>query len=123
MGREGRTLIAAIDAVLMGVAAFAQTGVPKVLNVADAVLWGAAVAAAICAFVISADGPALVAWAAIGYVLFGALLTLASPHWPLLALAVALMPLVPRPRGSLVIGIGVAIVAGLVARVLVGALL
>jgi len=107
----------------MGTAAYAQTGVPLALTVTDVVLWGAALAAAVCAFVIFTTRPAFLSWAAIGYVLFGALLTENSPHWPLLALAAALMPLVPRPRGSLVTGFGVALLAALAVRVLVIALL
>ena len=84
----------------MGGAAFVETGGRFALAPAELVLWGSALAAAICAIVVYATGSALIAWVAIGYVLFGALLTTGSPHWPLLALAVALMPLVPRPRGS-----------------------
>ena len=123
MGRRARALIAAVDAVLMGAAAFAQTGVPAAFDAADVVLWGAVVAAALCSFVIWSRGAAALAWAAIGYVLFGALLTRGAPHWPLVALAVALMPLVPRPRGSLVTGVGIAAVAALVARFVVAAIL
>ena len=73
--------------------------------------------------VVFSDGSSLVAWAAIGYILFGGLLTGGSPHWPLLALAVALMALVPRPRGSLWNGIGVAFVVAIGARLVIGALL
>jgi hypothetical protein len=68
-------------------------------------------------------GGDLRAWAAIGYILFGALLTAGSPHLPLLALSVALMPLVPRPRGSIWSGLGVALLVALGARVIIGALL
>lgn len=123
MGRRTRAFIAAIDAVLMGFVAFTQTGIPKAIDLTDLVLWGSAVAAFICAYVIWTAGLPFVAWVAIGYVLFGALLTRGAPHWPLLALAVALMPLVPRPRGSLLTGIGIAILAGLAARILVAAFL
>lgn len=123
MGRRARTLVAAIDAVLMGTAAFAQTGIPTAFDAADVVLWGAVLAAALCAFVIWSRGVPVLAWAAIGYVLFGALLTRGAPHWPLVALAVALMPLVPRPRGSLVTGIGIAALAALVARIVIAAIL
>jgi hypothetical protein len=123
MGRRGRTLIAAIDTVLMAVAAFTQTGIPRVIDAADLVLWGAAVAAAICTFIIYSSGLPILAWAAIGYVLFGGVLTAGAPHWPLIALAVALMPLVPRPRGSLATGIGVAVLFAIIARSIVGAII
>ncbi|MDP9282171.1 MAG: hypothetical protein M3P38_08760, partial [Chloroflexota bacterium] len=66
------------------------------------------------------EGAAAVAWVAIGYVLFGALLTNGSPNWPLAALALALMPLVPRPNGSLGLGLLIASLAAVVARVLIG---
>ena len=123
MGRRGRTLVAGIDTVLMGAAAFTQTGVPKAIDAADLVLWGAALAAAVCAFVIYSSGMSALAWVAIGYVLFGGLLTHGAPHWPLIALAAALMPLVPRPRGSLVTGLGIALLFAIAARLMVAALI
>ncbi len=123
MGRTGRTLVAAFDAAVMAVAAYAETGGRFALLPADLVLWGSAVAAGICAIVILIAGSSLVAWAAIGYVLFGALLTSGGPHWPLVALAVALMPLVPRPRGSVWMGLGMAFLVALGARLVIGALL
>ncbi len=123
MGRTGRTLVAAFDAAVMAVAAYAETDGRFALLPADLVLWGSAVAAGICAIVILIAGSSLVAWAAIGYVLFGALLTSGGPHWPLVALAVALMPLVPRPRGSVWMGLGMAFLVALGARLVIGALL
>jgi hypothetical protein len=123
VGRTGRTLVAAFDAAVMAVAAYAETGGRFALLPADLVLWGSAVAAGICAIVILIAGSSLVAWAAIGYVLFGALLTSGGPHWPLVALAVALMPLVPRPRGSVWMGLGMAFLVALGARLVIGALL
>jgi hypothetical protein len=123
VGRTGRTLVAAFDAAVMAVAAYAETDGRFALLPADLVLWGSAVAAGICAIVILIAGSSLVAWAAIGYVLFGALLTSGGPHWPLVALAVALMPLVPRPRGSVWMGLGMAFLVALGARLVIGALL
>ncbi len=114
--------MAGIDAVVMGVLAFRETGGTFGISAAELILWGSVVAAAVCAIVVLADGVAAVAWAAIGYVLFGALLTNGSPHWTLAALAFALMPLVPRPRGSLALGVVIAIVAALIARTLIGLL-
>ena len=123
MGRTARSIVAAFDAVVMGGAAWVETGGRFDLVPAVIVLWGAAVAAAICAIVVFSDGSSIVAWTAIGYILFGGLLTGGSPHWPLVALAVALMALVPRPRGSIWNGIGLAFVVAIGARVVIGALL
>ena len=123
MGRTGRTVVAVFDAAVMAIAAYAETGGRFALTPAELVLWGSAVAAAICAVVIFVTGSSLVAWAAIGYILFGALLTTGGPHWPLVALAAALMPLVPRPRGSFGMGLAVASLVALGARLAIGALL
>lgn len=123
MGRTARTIVAAFDAVVMGGAAWVETGGQFALIPAVVVLWGAALAAIICALVVFADGSAIVAWAAIGYILFGGLLTGGSPHWPLIALAVALMALVPRPRGSIWNGIGLAFLVAIATRVVLPALL
>jgi hypothetical protein len=124
MGRTGRTLVAGFDAVVMGVAAYAETGGSFALTTpAELILWGSALAAALCAAVVYTNGSPFVAWAAIGYVLFGGLLTTGGPHWPLLALAVALMPLVPKPRGSVPLGIGIALVVAIGTRMVIGALI
>lgn len=121
MGRVARTLVAAFDAVIMGVAAWVETGGQFVVSPAHLILWGSAAAAAICAVVIFIEGAGLLAWAAIGYILFGALLT-GPPEWPLVALAAALMPLVPRPRGSLWTGLAVAILVAFGTRLVLEAL-
>ena len=122
MGRIARTVVTAFDAVVMAVAAYVETGGRFVVSPEHLILWGSAVAAAICAVVVFAEGSSVIAWAAIGYVLFGALLTNGSPNWPLVALALALMPLVPRPRGSLGLGLLIASAAAVVARVVIGLL-
>lgn len=114
--------MAGIDTLIMGVFAFSESGGSFGVSIPDLVLWGSVVAAAVCAVVVLVDGVATVAWAAIGYVLFGALLTNGSPNWPLLALALALMPLVPRPNRSLGLGLLIATVAALVARTVIGLL-
>ena len=108
--------------MIMGVLAYSETGGTFGISAAELVLWGAVVAAAVCALVVLVDGAAAIAWAGIGYVLFGALLTDGSPHWTLAALALALMPLVPRPRGSLRIGLVIAVATALIARTLIGLL-
>lgn len=122
MGRLGRTFVAGFDAVVMASAAYIQLDGRVSLTPAGIVLWGSAVAAALCALVVWSGGASLVAWGAIGFVLFGALLTSGGPHWPLLALAVALMPLVPRPRGSLWLGLGFAALCALGVRMAIAAL-
>ena len=123
MGRIGKTVVAGFDALVMAGLAFVQTGGRFALAPAELVLWGSAVAAAICALIVYAAGSAVVAWLAIGYVLFGALLTSGSPHWPLLALSAALMPLVPRPRGSVVLGLAIAVIAAVGTRYAIAAVL
>jgi hypothetical protein len=122
MSRRAKALVAGIDTLIMGVFAFSETGGSVGLGAAELVLWGAVAAAAVCAVVVMLEGAGVVAWAAIGYVLFGALLTDGSPHWPLAALALALMPLVPRPNRSLGLGLLIATVAALVARTVIGLL-
>ena len=122
MGRIARTVVTAFDAAVMAVAAYVETGGRFVVSPEHLILWGSAVAAAICAVVVFVEGSSVIAWAAIGYVLFGALLTNGSPNWPLVALALALMPLVPRPSGSLGLGLLIASAAAVVARVLIGLL-
>ena len=122
MGRIGRTVVAGFDAAVMAAAAYVETEGRFELTPAELVLWGSAAAAAICAIVVFTSGASLIAWSAIGYILFGALLTSGGPHWPLVALAVALLPLVPKPRGSIWVGLGVASAVALGARLVIGAL-
>lgn len=122
MGRIARSVVAAFDAAIMAVAAYVQTGGSFAVSPEHLILWGSAAAAALCAVVVFVEGSSLIAWAAIGYIMFGALLS-GAPQWPLLALAAALMPLVPRPRGSLVYGLGLAVVMAFAARFAVGAVL
>jgi len=114
--------VAGVDALIMGVLAFSETGGSFGISAAELVLWGAVAAAAVCALVVLQGGAASIAWAGIGYVLFGALLTDGSPHLTLTALALALMPLVPRPRGSLALGLAIAVATALIARTLLGLL-
>ena len=122
VGRFGRSAIAAFDAGVMAVAAYVETGGRFIVSPPHLILWGSAVAAALCAIVVYVGGSSLVAWAAIGYILFGGLLT-GVTQWPLVALAAALMPLVPKPRGSFWTGLTVAVAVALVTRLLVSAVL
>jgi hypothetical protein len=76
--------------------------------------WGAAGAALVALAAILID-VALVAWAAIGFLLWAALLTGSPLALIFLALAVALMPVVPRPNGS--VGQGLLVAAGTAAAI------
>src|SRR3954463_14887215 len=118
MGRIGRTLVAAFDAVVMAVAAYVETDGSFAISPEHIILWGSAVAAALCAVVVFIEGSPILAWAAIGYILFGALLP-GPPQWPLVALAAALMPLVPRPRGSIWTGLAIATAVALATRLVI----
>ena len=108
MGRTARGIVALFDALIMITAAFAVTGADVALVRAHAVLWGAAIAALVCAGVVLASQAAAVAWVAIGYVAYAGLFSAGAPNWLIAALALALIPLVPRPRGSIALGVGVA---------------
>lgn len=119
MGRAARFFAAGFDTAVMGVLAFNETGGRFAATFAEYVLWGSVLAAAVCAIVILADGLAALAWIGIGYILFGGLLTQGSPHIGFVLLALALAPMVPRPGGSLSLGIGIAGVSAVVSRVLI----
>ena len=106
-----RAGIAAFDAVAMAVYAYVATGGFGNFGT-DLILWGSAAAAALTAFVVSTNGPAILGWIAIGYILFAGLL-IAGPELVLIALAFALMPVLQRPRGSLALGISTAAVSAL----------
>jgi len=122
MSQRAKAVVAAIDTLIMGIFAFSESGGGIGTTIPDLVLWGSVIAAAVCALVVFLESSAVVAWAAIGYVLFGALLTNGSPNWPLAALALALMPLVPRPNRSLGLGLVIATVTALIARTVIGLL-
>jgi hypothetical protein len=117
MGKAARFFAAAFDTVAIGVLAFNEAGGRFAATFAEYVLWGSVLAAAICTMVIIREELAPLAWIGIGYILFGGLLTQGSPHWGFVLLALALAPMVPRPRDSLSLGIGIAAVSALVSRV------
>lgn len=119
MGKAARFFAAAFDTAAIGVLAFNETGGRFAATFSEYVLWGSVLAAAICALVILVDNLATLAWIGIGYILFGGLLTQGSPHIGFVLLALALAPMVPRPRGSLSLGIGIAAVAAVVSRALI----
>ena len=110
MGKAARFFAAGFDTVAMGVLAFNETGGRFAASFAEYILWGSVLAAAICAIVILAEGLAPLAWV-------GGLLTQGSPHFGFVLLALALAPMVPRPRGSLSLGIGIAAVSAVVSRI------
>ena len=116
-GKAARFFAAGFDTAAIGVLAFNETGGRFAATFAEYVLWGSVIAAAICAIVILVETGAPLAWIGIGYVLFGGLLTQGSPHFGFVLLALALAPMVPRPRGSLSLGIAIAAVSAFVSRV------
>ena len=118
-GKAARFLAAGFDAVAMGALAWTESGGRFAATFNEYVLWGSVLAAAICATVILAEGLATLAWVGIGYILFGGLLTPRSPHIGFVLLAVALAPMVPRPHGSLALGVGIAAVSAIASGVLI----
>jgi hypothetical protein len=82
---------------------------------ADVHLWGSAAAAVVAALIVLTNGPAEAGWIAIGYVLFAAF-SAEPPVVLLIALAVAYMPILQRPRGSLLLGISLAAVTAVLIR-------
>ena len=117
-----RASVAAFDAVAMSVFAYLQTGGFGNPGI-DLMLWGSAAAAAVAAFVVATNGPGVIGWIAIGYILFAGLLLTDAPQLLLIALAIALMPVVQRPRNSLAIGIVVATLSAFAWRVAIELLL
>lgn len=100
----------------MTIFAFVTTGGRFGDPTADIVLWGSAAAAALAAMVVATKGPASIAWIAIGYVVFAGLLAVEPPQLIVTSLAFALMPVVPRPRDSLAIGLTIASATALFVR-------
>ncbi|HEY8758398.1 MAG TPA: hypothetical protein VIN74_07865 [Candidatus Limnocylindria bacterium] len=117
-----RASVAAFDAVAMAVFAYVQTGGFGNPGI-DLMLWGSAAAAAVAAFVVATNGPGVIGWIAIGYILFAGILLTDAPQLLLIALAIALMPVVQRPRNSLAIGIVTATLSAFAWRVAIELLL
>lgn len=114
-----RGIVAAFDAIAMVAVAFTLTGGSFADRDANVVIWGSAGAAVVAALVVLTTGPAVLGWAAIGYVLFAALLATSRPVPLLLLLALAYMPILERPRRSLAAGLAIAAVAALGLRAVV----
>jgi hypothetical protein len=117
-----RASVAAFDAVAMALFAYLQTGGFGNPGI-DLMLWGSAAAAAVAAFVVATNGPGVIGWIAIGYILFAGILLTDAPQLLLVALALALMPVVQRPRNSLAIGIVTATLSAFAWRVAIELLL
>jgi len=117
-----RASVAAFDALAMAVFAYLQTGGFGNPGI-DLMLWGSAAAAAVAAFVVATNGPGVLGWVAIGYILFAGILLTDAPQLLLIALAIALMPVVQRPRNSLAIGIVTATLSAFAWRVAIELLL
>lgn len=113
-----RAAVAAFDALAMAAFAYVQTGGFGSPGI-DLMLWGSAAAAAVAAFVVATNGPATLGWIAIGYILFAGLLLTDAPQLLLIALAIALMPVVQRPRNSLAFGIVVATLSAFAWRIVI----
>ncbi len=118
MSAFSKTLVATFDATAMAIFALIATRGRFDDASANLVLWGSAAAAALAAMVVATRGPATIAWVAIGYIVFAALLAVDPPQLIVLTLAVALMPVVPQPRGSLALGLAIAAGAALAIRTL-----
>ena len=118
MSTNLRAGVAAFDAVAMAIYAYLQTGGFGNPGI-DLMLWGSAAAAAVAAFVVATEGAAALGWIAIGYILFAGLLLVTAPQILLVALAVALMPVVQRPRSSLAFGIVIATLSAFAWRVVI----
>jgi hypothetical protein len=117
-----RVIAAAFDAIAMTAVAFTVTGGSFADRHADIVIWGSAAAAMVAALVVLTQAPPALGWVAIGYVLFAAFLAAVRPVPLLVLLAVAYMPIVPRPRGSLVQGLLISAATAVAVALIVRAL-
>lgn len=115
--RWARLLVVVVNTfAAIGVAAYASAS--PIARRHDAALhlsaaWGAALAAILALVAVVVDAATL-GWVAVGYLLWAAVLGASSLGVVFLALAVSLMPVVPRPRGSLGQGLIVAFVTAVV---------
>lgn len=110
-----RAVVASFDAIAMVALAFTLTGGSFADARASVVVWGSAAAAVTAAIVVLGSGPASVGWVAIGYIL-GVAFVGEPPFVPSILLAVAYMPVLERPRGSLLAGLGLAATTAAIVR-------
>ena len=119
---SARAIAAAFDAIVMVALAYTWTGGSFADRALDVVLWGSAAAAVVAALVVFGRGPAGLGWVAIGYIAFAGLLASAQPSPIHLLLAIAFVPMLPRPRGSLITGLAIAVLVAVVLQVALRAL-
>ncbi len=113
-----RAVAASFNAIAMVALAFAVTGGSFADARANTQIWGSAAAAVTAAIVVLTHGPAGLGWIAIGYVLAAAFLR-DPPALVLVLLALAYVPILPRPQGSLLTGMGLAVVSAVIFRIVV----
>lgn len=113
-----RAVAASFNAIAMVALAFTLTGGSFADTLANTQVWGSAAAAVTTALVILTNGPASLGWVAVGYILFAAFWR-EPPAFVLILLAVAYMPILQRPRGSLLKGIGLAVLSAVLFRLVV----
>ncbi|MBI2773696.1 MAG: hypothetical protein HYX56_04285 [Chloroflexi bacterium] len=104
-----RGIAASFDAIAMTALAVVLTEGSFSDPVANAVLWGSAAAAVVAALVVLLDGPVLLGWAAVGYIVFAGLLASDRVVPVVLLLALAYVPILERPRRSLALGVSAAL--------------
>lgn len=114
---SARLVTAAFDAIAMVAVAFTITGGSFADPHADLVLWGSAAAAVVAAITVLTGGSAVVGWMAVGYVLFAAILAAVRPVPLLFLLAVAYMPILDRPRGSVALGLAISVLTAVLVAV------
>jgi hypothetical protein len=100
-----RDVAAAFNAIAMVAIAYVLTSGSFDAPGADVVIWGSAAAAVVAALVVLTGAAPPLGWVAVGYVLFAAQAASSRVALLLVLLAVAFIPLLPRPRRSLVTGV------------------
>lgn len=88
-------------------AAYTLTGGSLADRISVLMLWGSAAAAVVGSLVVLTNGWSPIGWAAVGYIVFAASIGTEAAAIPplLLLLALSFTPVLPRPRGSLVLGL------------------
>lgn len=117
-----RGVAAAFDAIVMIALAFTVSGGSFADVDTDVVVWASAAAAIVAALVVLSARAPVLGWSAVGYIVFAAFLAAVRPIALLGLLALAFMPLLPRVRGSLLVGLGISAVTAVVAGAIVRAL-
>ena len=113
-----RAIAAAFNAIAMVAFAYAATGGSFADRYANVSVWGSAAAAVIAALTVLSPLPVVLAWVAIGYMLFASSWG-ESVNVVVVLLAAAFIPLVPRPRGSTMLGGALALATMILLRFVV----